>query len=109
VGSALSAGGNLSITATTGNIDVTGSSISAANVAIAAAGVVIDRNTRGSRYTFTSSSPDTRPKGVPPADLSLQFDGIDHVTEWVDPITMIPARIDIPEEETTIVRAGISY
>jgi hypothetical protein len=72
-------------------------------------GVVIQRNTRGGSYAFTSSSPEIRPKGVPPADLSLQFSGIDHVTEWVDPATMIPDRIDIPEEETTIVRAGISH
>jgi hypothetical protein len=72
-------------------------------------GVVIARNTRGGSYTFTSSSPETRPKGIPPADLALQFDGVDHITEWIDPVTMVPDRIDLPDLSTTIVRAGISY
>jgi len=62
-----------------------------------------------SAYGLRFGESETPPKGVPASDLAFHIDGPDTITEWLDPITLLPDRIDLPAFQSTIVRAGIPY
>jgi hypothetical protein len=60
-------------------------------------------------YTVSTPPVAVRPKGVAAADFAMQFDGKEHLVEWVDPLTLLPDRIDIPSQRAVIVRADRPY
>lgn len=51
-----------------------------------------------------STAPEARPANVPAKDLSITASVPVDVTEWYDPVTLIPDEIDVPSLALTITR-----
>ena len=54
-------------------------------------------------YTVSTPPVAVRPKGVAAADFAMQVDGKEHLVEWVDPLTLLPDRIEMPSRRAVIV------
>ena len=66
--------------------------------------LIIPVYAQASKLAPNPSAAAVRPAAVPPADLSLTFDQPVPVTEWYDPLTLIPDEIDVPSINLVIAR-----
>ncbi|HET9030858.1 MAG TPA: hypothetical protein VFN49_11860 [Candidatus Aquilonibacter sp.] len=53
-----------------------------------------------------ASVPQTRPSGVPAADVGMSFGGHTPFTMWYNPTTLIPDEIEIPSQSVVITKLG---